>query len=189
MRKILCGLMVCGYFLVGYAFAHTHIDGIHVSGGTGRPDGFAGGRLAFLIHWDKHWFAEKPVGITGYWDIGMGHWRADPDKHGDNKHLTIVAFAPVFRIIPHFASTDYFEPYIDASVGFSVLSNRNIGRRHLGWNLVFQDLVKVGARFGTHKQFDVGYHFIFHYSNADIFPPNHGITVKEHNISLTYWFT
>jgi hypothetical protein len=152
-------------------------NSISLAYGTGKPDSLEGGRIALQWQWQKIWFANTPINFRAYWDASCAHWKTHGDSDGKYKSIDIIAIAPVFRLQTKDPLFDIASPYIEGSVGPSVLSASHLGHRDLGANIAFQDLLGAGLVFGDKKQFDLSYHYL-HYSNARLFPPNNGIDIK-----------
>ncbi|PCI37704.1 MAG: hypothetical protein COB50_03495 [Thiotrichales bacterium] len=151
---------------------------VSVSFGAGKPDSLRGGRISF--RWHPKQLVWKYLSI--YMDTSFAQWRNN-FKH--NKNLSIFAIAPVFRVnITSYNSS--ILPYLEGSVGLSIMTKHYIGHRNLGSRFAFQDLMGFGVLFGKRHQFSLSYHFL-HYSNASIWPPNEGIDVK-YLITFAYRF-
>lgn len=157
-----------------------------VSYGLGRFGNVQGGRFAVQWPWERLWFADKAVNLTGYWDLSIAHWHADPDEMGRYQDITSFAIAPIFRVHVNKDLWPTFSPYLEGSVGATVHTARFLGPRNLGSYFAFQDLLGLGVEMGTHRQYDLSFHFL-HYSNAGLAPPNSGITI-EYLMTLKYQF-
>lgn len=160
-------------------------DGFTLSYGHGNPNDLHGGRGALQWDWNQVWFANAPLNLTGYWDASFAHWMTNGNSNGDHRNISIVAFAPVFRLQTRdaIASTTII-PYLEGSVGLSALSQSYLGERNLGAHGAFQDLIGAGITFGCRHQYDLSYHYL-HYSNAGLALPNEGIDVK---VLLTFGY-
>jgi hypothetical protein len=76
-------------------------------------------------------------------------------------------------------------PFIEAAVGFHLLSHTSIGDRRMSTAFQFGNHIGVGYRFGAKAHYELGYRFQ-HLSNASIKRPNPGINF--HQIRLQYHF-
>lgn len=184
-KKIFVGLfMLAG--VVGTAEAGWLPDGANVAYGWGEPNNLKGYRVAVQWYWPV-WLKQYPINITGYWDLSGAYWGTDGNKRGQNKSIGILGFAPVFRFESRDAWFATIKPYIELSVGLALLSEKYIGRRNLGAQWLFQDLLGGGITFGKRNEFDLSYHYL-HYSNASFNPPNQGIDVHG-LVTLGYKFS
>lgn len=156
---------------------------LNVYYGEGKPANLRGGRVAVELPWNKVWYKNSSINITGYWDIGVAYWRTDGNSMGNDKALTIFGVAPIFRfqLNPQDRSV---VPFIDAGIGLAVHTRTRLASRDLGSNFAFQDLVAIGIAFGDRKQYEVAYQYM-HFSNASLFPPNHGVDITS-GIEFSY---
>ncbi|HTH60432.1 MAG TPA: acyloxyacyl hydrolase [Paraburkholderia sp.] len=165
----------------GCAAAHADQFGIQFAGGIGDHD-------------------VKKLDLGGVWDPGLQWW------HVGGYHFTLVGEAhiaywnvrgsgvlnpdvwefgvtPVFRIIK---DAGWCRPYFEAGAGVRVLSHaRETADITLSSAFQFTEIVGVGAQFGAHQHYQVGYRFQ-HVSNADIHRPNPGMDF--HQIYVQYNF-
>jgi lipid A 3-O-deacylase len=148
------------------------VDGIAIEGGGG--DGTDMGRIAIQWDWNQRWF------LGGYWDLGLGYWRADA-LPGQNEEIVEIGFTPVFRLQRN--SLD--GPYAELGIGAHLLSRTQIGDRRFSTKFQFGDHIGFGYRFGAKREWDLGYRFQ-HLSNASIKKPNDGINF--HQVRLQYHF-
>lgn len=155
-----------------------------LSYGNGDPNNLNGVRGALQWAWEKIWFAQTNLQLTGYWDLSLAYWNTDGNSFGQYKSVTIVAIAPVFRLQTA-ESFNTIKPYLEASVGAALLSSNHLGDRDLGGQGQFQDMLGFGTLFGSTEQYDVSVHFL-HYSNAGLSPPNMGITLAL--LTFSYHF-
>jgi opacity protein-like surface antigen len=88
---------------------------------------------------------------------------------------------PVFRLQPNALAG----PYVEAGIGFHLLSHSSIGDNRLSTAFQFGSHVGVGYRFGAKHSFEVGYRFQ-HISNAGIKDPNAGMNF--HQVRAQYHF-
>jgi lipid A 3-O-deacylase len=105
---------------------------------------------------------------AAYWAI-----REDGAAHPDIWEFGLTL---VFRFI---RSSGWLRPYVDAGVGVRLLSHvRETQDRTLSPSFQFADVVGVGAQFGDHQNYQVGFRFQ-HLSNAGLEHPNPGINFSE----------
>ena len=162
------------------------ITGLSIGYGSGFRDEIQGGRVSLIHDWNHTWFATWPLNLRAYLDFSVVFWNTTGDKMGRHKNIMTFAAAPVFVVQFNRKYIKLFDPYFQISIGPAIVTNTRIGNYDLGGILLFQDLIGVGLRFGPKQRFDVSLNFL-HYSNADIIPPNNGITIKKY-LSLTYHF-
>lgn len=158
--------------------AHA-IDGFAVEAGGG--DDVDMGRIAVQWDWNQRWFQGADWHLGGYWDLAAGYWRRGDVRPGEHEDLFDLGLTPVFRIQPNGLAG----PYVEAAVGFHLLSHSSIGDRRMSTAFQFGDHIGVGYRFGARGAYDVGYRFQ-HLSNASIKRPNPGINF--HQVRLQYRF-
>jgi hypothetical protein len=165
--------------LVAMSAPALALDGIALEAGTG--DSTDMGRVAVQWDWKSRWFQGREWHLGGYWDLGAGHWRWSGAAPGQNEDITEIGLTPVLRFQPN----DLRGPYVEAGIGFHLLSRTSIGSKRFSTMFQFGDHVGIGYRFGAKGAFDVGYRFQ-HLSNASIKKPNNGINF--HQIRLQYHF-
>ena len=154
------------------------IDSMAVEGGRG--DGTDMFRVGVQWDWNKRWLQGKNWHLGGYWDLAAGYWhRSSPP--GFNEDLTDIGFTPVFRL----QGNDLTGPYLEAGIGFHLLSRTTLGDKRFSTSFQFGDHIGAGLRFGPKGRYDFGYRFQ-HLSNAGIKRPNNGINF--HQIRFQYHF-
>ena len=155
------------------------VDGIAVEAGHG--DSTDMGRIAVQWDWKSRWFQGKDWHLGGYWDVGIGYWKWRDALPGQNENITEIGLTPVFR----FQQNDLKGIYVEAGIGFHLLSRTSLGDRRFSTMFQFGDHLGLGYRFGDKGAFDLGYR-LQHLSNASIKRPNDGITF--HQVRLQYHF-
>ena len=155
------------------------VDGVSFEVGNG--DGVDMARVGVQWDWGKRWFQGANWHLGGYWDVALGYWDRGRVRPGEHSSLFDIGVTPVFRIQPN----ALVGPYLEAAVGFHLLSHTSIGDRRMSTAFQFGDHIGVGYRFGAKGGFDLGYRFQ-HLSNASIKRPNPGINF--HQIRLQYNF-
>ena len=132
-------------------------------------------RGAVQWKWQRAWFADTGWEVTGYWEASLGAWNT-------HKTLVDVAFTPVFRL----QRADWEGPYVEAAIGFHLLSDLSITRTRLfGSHFQFGDHLGAGWRFGPRGRNDIGVR-LQHLSNGGIRRPNPGINFLV--LRLAYHF-
>ncbi|WP_144140779.1 acyloxyacyl hydrolase [Paraburkholderia sp. BCC1884] len=112
---------------------------------------------------------------AAYWDI----------RENNAAHPNIWEFGltPVFRVIK---SSGWFRPYVEAGVGVRLLSHvRETSNRTWSSSFQFADMVGLGAQFGSHQNYAVGFRFQ-HLSNAGFEHPNPGINFSELYVQFNF---
>ncbi len=155
------------------------IDGVAVEAGSG--DNTDRGRVAIQWDWNQRWLQGKDWHVGGYWDLGVGYWNRSGTLPGQEKNITEIGLTPVFRL----QQNSLAGPYLEAAIGFHVMSRSRIGDKRMSTLFQFGDHIGAGYRFGTKGAFDLGYRYQ-HLSNAGIKKPNNGINF--HQIRLQYHF-
>lgn len=154
------------------------IDGMSIEGGRG--DGTDMGRVGLQWDWNKRWFQGQTWHVGGYWDLAAGYWhRSSPP--GFNDDLFDIGFTPVFRL----QQNDLNGPYVEAGIGFHLLSRTSLGDKRFSTSFQFGDHIGAGMRFGPKGRYDLGYRYQ-HLSNAGIKRPNSGINF--HQVRFQYHF-
>jgi lipid A 3-O-deacylase len=154
------------------------IDGISIEGGRG--DGTDMWRVGVQWEWNKRWFQGQNWHLGGFWDLAAGYWRRSAAP-GLNRSLTDIGLTPVFRL----QSNDLQGLYLEAAIGFHLLSRTSLGDKRFSTRFQFGDHLGAGVRFGPGGRYDLGYRFQ-HLSNAGIKRPNHGINF--HQVRFQYRF-
>lgn len=155
------------------------IDGFAVE--YGRGEGVDMGRVALQWDWTSPLLKLTDWQVGGYWDAALGQWHKGNVAPGQNEDITEIGLTPVFRL----EGTSRVGPYLEAAIGFHLLSHTQIGDKRMSTAFQFGDHLGFGYRFGAKSAFDLGYRFQ-HLSNASIKRPNPGINF--HQIRLQYRF-
>ena len=154
------------------------VDGISVEVGGG--DGADMTRIGVQWDWNKRWLQGDRWHVGGYWDLAAGYWH-NSSPPGFNEELFDLGFTPVFRL----QRNDLMGPYVEAGIGFHLLSDTSLGSKRFSTSFQFGDHIGVGVRLGFKGRYDLGYRFQ-HLSNGGIKDPNNGINF--HQIRLQYRF-
>ena len=101
----------------------------------------------------------------------LSYWVA-PDNH-DHHSLFALGAYPILRL--DFEPMGGVVPYIEAAIGFNLLSHTWIEDRRMSTAFQFGEFAGVGFTFGDKRQFDLGARYQ-HISNADIKHPNDGLS-------------
>lgn len=151
---------------------------VHLSLGRGNPNRLRGWRVSARKDWQWQLLSKSSnFVLKGAWDLSYAYWHTDISMPAEPRNIYALAIAPVLHLQPTKPFFNHLSPYLEASVGGSILSRRLLAHRDLGSQLLFQDLLGFGIRFGSQLQYDLSWHYL-HYSNANIAPPNNGIDVK-----------
>ena len=162
IRKIAVAAGACA--VISLAAAAQAVDGASVELGRG-DDRTNLLRFAVQWNWRSAWPAGRQWRLGGYWELSAGAW-GNHDKSSADFALT-----PVFRLERH---ADAHSPYLEAAIGFHILS-RHISRERLfSTNFQFGDHLGAGVRFGAGGRYDLGLR-LQHISNGGIREPNPGI--------------
>ena len=161
-------------------------DGISLLYGGGSPNDLHGVSLSARWNWDRYFFRDAPVNLTGYYDANIAYWRNDGDRNGDNKNLFTFGFVPVLRLIPNIDYAWPIAPYLDGGIGMALHNTTRIGDRDLGSIFAFQDILGVGVTIGKARRLEIGYQFM-HFSNASLASENDGMDIK-YSIIVAYRF-
>ncbi|KWR91612.1 hypothetical protein RM96_03300 [Cupriavidus sp. IDO] len=130
------------------------------------------GRWEDIVQWQLS--SRFSLALDG--ELNIANWRAL--SHEPSSQLMEFGVSPIFRLN---YEGEYATPYLEASVGFHVLSHTEIADGHrMGSAFQFADMVGVGVAFGKGRRFSAGYRFQ-HLSNAGIKEPNPGT-----NFSMGY---
>jgi lipid A 3-O-deacylase len=113
--------------------------------------------------------------LGGYWEASLNYWDGRDDE------VFAVALSPVFALYFGGESARY-QPYVEAGVGVSLLSDHRIGGRELSTRFQFEDRIGIGVRM---ESFDVHYRYM-HYSNGGIDRPNNGVNAHILGMTFTY---
>jgi hypothetical protein len=175
MKKILV------LILLVFPSAAFAVDGVSIEAGNGNATDMM--RVGAQWDWHKKWFDNGSWHLGGYWDASIGRWRGYA-AIGNNQKITDFGITPVFRYERD--SIFGISPYVEGAVGFHLITTTFINAdRKFGSSFEFGDHVGAGIRFGSTRQFDLGYRFQ-HLSNGGIKKPNQGINFNQ--IRFEYHF-
>ena len=178
MKKKMMSLMV-SVLLMLVGEGALGVDGVAIEAGS--SDGTDMARVALQWDWDKRWFQGAEWHLGGYWDLGLGYWRYRHPQPAQNDEIAEIGLTPVLR----FQRNGLAGPYVEAGIGFHLLSRTQIGARHLSTQFQFGDHLGLGYRFGAKSAWDLSYRFQ-HLSNGGIKKPNDGINF--HQLRVQYRF-
>ena len=129
--------------------------------------------------------------FMGYMDgsfyyLGSGSSNKKKFKRATAKHLKAYSLGGFFRFSrdPTFLN-EHAWPYIDAGLGAAWLSKEKIVGRHLGMHFQVETKLGCGIRWGSQRQFDIGYRYT-NFSNGFLTHPND--TINLHMLVLGYWY-
>ena len=110
---------------------------------------------------------ENPTGwLSGYFEASLGCWSKRDEQ------VYVGAISPVFV---YYVGDPTWEvqPYIEAGIGASCISETTIASRHLSTAFQFEDRIGVGVKI---KYVDISFRYM-HYSNGSISRPNDGMDI------------
>jgi hypothetical protein len=169
IRKIAASAGAC--ILFSFAPAAWCLDGVSLEVGRGddRTDA-----LRIAAQW--RWRNERPLDarwrLNGYWEASAGAWENHDDSASD------FAVTPVFRFERHGRER---VPYVEAAIGFHIVSKHISLERQFSTNFQFGDHIAAGLRSG---KYDFGVR-LQHISNGGIRHPNPGINFLL--VRFLYW--
>ena len=132
--------------------------------------------------WGVQWFRTGAWSLTGYWELGINVWDADPGRTGVET-LVDGYVMPVFRW-----QRDVSTPlpvFLEFGVGAHGHSESKIEDKDFDIPFAFGSHVGAGLRFGEGGRYELMYRFQ-HLSNASIGDKNPGINF--HLFNLGYHF-
>lgn len=138
-----------------YANLPTAISG---SFGTHGKNKVIGGRLAVQIRPNVlNWGL-----FSMYFHAAFSYWHT---KIASNSHLFAFSVGPELRL--HITRDNSFNPYIYGSIAPSYVSHTVHGNRNIGSHFQFEDIVGIGASFGSKQQYNLSVAYL-HYSHASL---------------------
>src|SRR5688500_7024086 len=159
IRKIAAVAAAC--ILFGFTPVAYCVDSVSLEAGRGN-DRTNVLRVATQWRWRKERPLDERWRLNGYWEVSVGAWENDDESPAD------FAVTPVFR----FDRTGRARvPYVEAAIGFHILSRHISRERQFSTNFQFGDHLGVGIRSG---KADFGVR-VQHISNGGIRHPNPGI--------------
>ena len=157
-----------------FSLFSAHLIAAGLSMGMGQGDenitAFRAGRL---WDWNKNWALSEKWGLTGFWEGSFSYWEREKGKKKGNDPIMLVAIAPVFVLR---YKGEYFDPYFQAGIGASWLSQTEMGHKELSTHFQFEDRVGFGLRLHSPSPWDFCFNF-FHFSNGSIERPNNGVNL------------
>jgi lipid A 3-O-deacylase len=147
--------------LSAFAPAVHCLDSVSLEAGRGN-DRTNVVRVATQWRWRKERPVDERWRLHGYWEASVGAWEGDDDSSAD------FALTPVFRFERHGRQR---VPYVEAAIGFHILSRHISRERQFSTNFQFGDHIGAGLRSG---KYDFGVR-AQHLSNGGIRHPNPGI--------------
>jgi len=175
-------LIISVTFLAGIKLVVAKpIDGVSFGVGGSESNSLLksvyGVRVSLEKDWSRRFFPSSHWHWGGFWDLNFAHFRAAPDYMGRYRHISILALNPIFRLQADEPFSNSILPFLEGSVGLAWGNTRHCGGHDLGSYFNFEDILGIGAYFGSRQQYDASLRFI-HYSNAGLGFPNAGISIK-----------
>ncbi|HTR08837.1 MAG TPA: acyloxyacyl hydrolase [Paraburkholderia sp.] len=166
----------------GAASAHAqNTFGIQLGAGVADNDVK---KLDLGFVWDPalQWWHFGGFHFTLLGEAHVAYWKLD-DPDAIYANTWEFGVTPVFRIIK---DTGWFRPFFEAGVGVRLISHvRQTPYRTMSSSFQFADMVGVGAQFGEHGNYQIGFRFQ-HLSNADIKQPDPGLNFSEIYIQYNF---
>jgi lipid A 3-O-deacylase len=159
IRKIAVAAGACALWCVTGTIHAVDSVSLEVGRGNDRTNVV---RVATQWRWRKERPLDERWRLHGYWEASVGAWDSEDHSSAD------FALTPVFRFERHGRPR---VPYVEAAIGFHILS-RHISRDRLfSTNFQFGDHLGAGIRSDN---YDFGVR-VQHISNGGIRHPNPGI--------------
>ncbi len=139
-------------------------------GNSHDPNNIRYRNQAILLSGDIYTITQTP---WSHWSItgSLGQWWTSAPYH---KNLTTAAASLALRLYPVLSGDEYvYSPYLFASFGPAVLSNRHFGVNTQAKNISIQSNGGFGVEYG-HYDFNLR---LAHFSNASVWKPNQGFNV------------
>jgi Lipid A 3-O-deacylase (PagL) len=112
--------------------------------------------------------------LTAHVDLGVGEFQGH--RASSASQNTTRALAAIGKLRWQRRAAQPLAPFVEVGFGLAGFSETTIGGvRHLGGDFEFTEVLRIGVRFGSHLQYEVGAAGQ-HFSNAGLFPPNDGVT-------------
>jgi len=128
-----------------------------------------------LLYYKKFFAIDWGLNAAIWQTAGKHHDLNWPMEYFPEERFFTCSVFPVFRL--NFVHTPKFESYIYYAIGGpSFISKTVLDNYALGKHFIFLDNMGLAAFFGNNKQYNVELR-IGHYSNAELFPQNHGVKV------------
>lgn len=166
-RRLVCAAL--GFLALGLAESALAVDTVFASLGGDRNIVVYGGGVGLGPWWSMPIETDRLLSLSGIASV-MG-W--DNRYKPINKSLVAFGVYPVLRFDA--GQMAGIVPFLEAAIGFNVLTHTRIEERRLSTAFQFGEFVGVGFAFGDKRQFDIGARYQ-HISNADIKRPNDGLT-------------
>lgn len=181
MQRLIYGLIAFGLSVP------AHAVGAALS--LGRGDSYIHAyRMAVL--WDlgavypvRHPY---PYHAETFWEISGAYWDGKPGVFEESQqNASIFTTGPQIRWQRSDPNHYGQQPYIELGIGFSWISQKEIGGRRLSMHFQFEDRLGFGVRLGPTQLWDVSFRLI-HYSNASFGRNNSGVNTAL--VTVGRWF-
>jgi hypothetical protein len=134
-------------------------------------------RLNFRWLHRKNLFEIGDFSLDSYHSFSFGKWQSEIDV-SDTGSITTIDYAPIFRI----EKLNSFMPFLEYSIGGSLISRYEINDKKLGGSFSFNHMLGIGYKFNKFN-FSLKYQ---HYSNNGIYEENNGVNFYLISLSLNY---
>jgi lipid A 3-O-deacylase len=159
--------VVCFLGLQGWSEESTPIiSSVSVGAGYTLHDEISIFRLGIRRDSKYKVFENSTGWLSGYYEASAGYW------HRGTEEVGAAAFSPVF--VYYFGAPDWkVQPYLEAGIGASLISETKIAGRDMTTAFQFEDRIGLGIKT---KDVDLSVRYM-HYSNGSIALPNAGIDI------------
>jgi len=115
--------------------------------------------------------------LNSYHSFAFAKWQSEIDVT-DKGSITVVEYNPIFRI----ENLNTFSPFLEYSIGTSLISDYEINEHKLGGAFSFNHILGIGYKF---NKFNLSLKYQ-HYSNNGIYKENTGINFYLLSLSYNY---
>jgi lipid A 3-O-deacylase len=131
---------------VGAEEDNYFIDSISFGAGLSRHGEIGISRLGVRQDSEYKVFKNQTGWLSGYYEASVGCWIGEDDT------ICNAAFSPVF--VYYFGDPTWkVQPYIEAGIGVSALSDTEIGSRHMSTIYQFEDRIGLGVKMDHARLF------------------------------------
>ena len=174
-KKYLFFILLCAWHTM-LAANQWRLSG--ASDDTSNPSDTHGAMINYLYEPNAWQWTNKypwPNNIQLALGASVATWHTNSQTIGTAKaKRDLHTFAITPTIIATLYQGKQIQPYAIGSIGPAYLSTTQFASQRLGGHVNFQDIVGLGARFGTHWDASINY---LHYSNAELASNNQGFDI------------
>lgn len=162
------------------------MTGMTFTGGLwGNDTDRRGWRIAPRWDWEVEWLKGFPITVTGYWEAGIGDWRAWQNTDLGNEQVWIVSGSEIFQFWVGPVDKKRNALFFEFGIGPGYLTNTSQGNKDFGGHWQFEDKFGAGVNFATDRPVQLIYRY-YHYSNLGFDPPNNGLDI--HTLAFVCFF-